>query len=207
MDLYKIPHEETSLLYYGCHITVRIWRTAQKQQTITERRWRMLKTVPTNMAMAFSIFSQLFSRSSTSLRTYTNEACLSFLATEEAQQSTAARTGACSGTGQLRLTVSYHPHQSIHRHHITSQSHPPSAAAAATGDSSIAQPSVSCTQHTQYGVAVAAVLKQSVIRRRCRRPPVNPICTSLVRIISLLTAASAAFASLSRTKTVSLSLR
>jgi len=84
---------------------------------------------------------------------------------------------------------------------ITShQSHPPSAAAAATGDSSIAQPSVSCTQHTQYGVAVAAVLKQSVIRRRCRRPPLNPICTSLVRIISLLTAASAAFASLSRTK-------
>jgi len=64
----------------------------------------------------------------------------------------------------------------------------------------IAQPSVSCTQHTQYGVAVAAVLKQSVIRRRCRWPPLNPICTSLVRIISLLTAASAAFASLSRTK-------
>jgi len=59
--------------------------------------------------------------------------------------------------GSSRLTVSYHPHQSIHRHHITSQSHPPSAAAvAATGDSSIAQPSVSCTQHTQYGVGGGA---------------------------------------------------
>lgn len=49
--------------------------------------------------------------------------------------------------GSSRLTVSYHPHQSIHRHHITSQSHPPSAAAAATGNSS-----AECLMHATHAV-------------------------------------------------------
>lgn len=205
MDVYKIPHEETSLLYYGCNITVHIWCTAQKQQTIIERRWRMLKTLPTNMAMAFSIFFSTFFLIFC-IFTYIHQWSLSFIfcywggATKHCStHGCVQRNWAVHGSlSPIILISQFIAITSHHSHTLPQQQQQPA----------IAQPSVSCTQHTQYGVAVAAVLKQSVIRRRCRRPPLNPICTSLVRIISLLTAASAAFASLSLAQnTVSLSLR